>query len=370
MSPALQRILARGAASLATLVCFCCLPVTRLTALLVPSGSREAMDGERGHPPPQSVIDFHLDNLPVSHRHQPVVLVCGDQAEHGLSDDPVRSVAAGTWIRVERHQDVARIGQAVLQRCPDWGNQMAVMINICPQQHHDPALLAQYLRAWRRQIGRLRKETGYALPLILGGQVGSAIVRTPLWYSDTLREGRRVWHPSIGGPAMSAWVTSGEKMTVSSMVLMDSLIRWLHQHVVQVLMESDPETPPLPPNLLLSGLGSRLDNVKKASLWSGWLQARTSLHAVAGWEPVSGGVSGSSLQPDFILPLLSVGRKETSQGLVGRSALWLLLLIALCNNAWNNGQHEHRRRNIQHSVHVPRRKNRADHLRTGHSARG
>lgn len=183
MSPAQQRGLALWAALLSAVVCLGFLPVTRLVSVLVllvllgliltfwTVASRRA-----GHD-----VTLCLDDLPEATYRQPVVLVCGDLPLAWPQQSPVLTVTQGCWIRVENHQDLEQTARQVLWLRPDWGRQLSVMVSVCPQKHADSEALTSRLLALRWQISQLRKETGHSVPLILNGQVGSAMTNDQLW---------------------------------------------------------------------------------------------------------------------------------------------------------------------------------------------
>lgn len=193
MSPAQQRGLALWAALLSAVVCLGFLPVTRLVSVLVllvllgliltfwTVASRRA-----GHD-----VTLCLDDLPEATYRQPVVLVCGDLPLAWPQQSPVLTVTQGCWIRVENHQDLEQTARQVLWLRPDWGRQLSVMVSVCPQKHADSEALTSRLLALRWQISQLRKETGHSVPLILNGQVGSAMTNDQLWQAAIPGEGVR-----------------------------------------------------------------------------------------------------------------------------------------------------------------------------------
>jgi hypothetical protein len=87
----------------------------------------------------------------------------------------VLTVTHGCWIRVEEHQDLEQVARQLLWLRPDWGRQLSVMVSVCPQKHADSEALTSRLLVLRWQISQLRKETGHSVPLVLNGQVGSAM---------------------------------------------------------------------------------------------------------------------------------------------------------------------------------------------------
>ena len=120
--------------------------------------------------------------------------------------------------------------QVLLQR-PDWGRQLSVMVSVCPQKHVDSEALTSRLLALRWQISQLRKETGHSVPLILNGQIGSAMTDDMLWQAAIPGEGWTVWRESNAPCSIAAWVTTGGAPVMQQQVLMNSLMSWFHQHV-------------------------------------------------------------------------------------------------------------------------------------------
>ena len=343
MSPAQQRGLALWAALLTAVVCLGFLPGTRQVSVLVllavlgiilafwTVASRRA-----GHD-----ITLCLDDLPQATYRQPVVLVCGDLPMTWPQQSPVLTVTQGCWIRVEDHQDLEQAARQVLGLRPDWGRQVSVMVSVCPQKHADSERLTSRLLALRWQISRLRKETGHSVPLILNGQIGSAMTNDLLWQAAIPGEGVRVWRESSAPASIAAWVTTGGLPAMQQQVLMNSLMSWFHQHVKAVFMDENPDVPVIAPTAVLWGMGPILAGSLATSAWTAWLSRRTAMQQVAGWQPVGTDSTVISPFPDFILPLLPEGRGLTPRGRAFRGALGIFTLAAiaaLLSSGWNNRQ--------------------------------
>lgn len=343
MSPAQQRGLALWAALLSAVVCLGFLPGTRLVSLLIllavlglilafwTIGSRRA-----GYN-----VTLCLDDLPEATYRQPVVLVCGDLPLACMQQSPVLTVTQGCWIRVEDHQDLEQAARQVLGLRPDWGRQLSVMVSVCPQKHADSERLTSRLLALRWQISRLRKETGHSVPLVLNGQIGSAMTNDLLWQAAIPGEGVRVWHESSAPASVAAWVTTGGSPAMQQQVLMNSLTGWFRQHVQAVFMDENPDIPVIVPVAVLWGMGPILAGSLATSAWTAWLSRHTAMQQVAGWRPVGTDSTVISPFPDFILPLLPEGRGLTPRGRAFRCALWLFTLAAiaaLLSSGWNNRQ--------------------------------
>lgn len=198
MSPVQQRGLALWAALLSAVVCLAFLPLSRLASVLV----LLAMIGVIvafwyiARPRAEHDASLRLDDLPETTYRQPVVLVCGDMPLTWPQQSPVLTVTQGCWIRVEDHQDLEQVARQVLLQRPDWGRQLSVMVSVCPQKHVDSEALTSRLLALRWQISQLRKETGHSVPLILNGQIGSAMTDDMLWQAAIPGEGWTVWRES------------------------------------------------------------------------------------------------------------------------------------------------------------------------------
>ena len=226
MSPAQQRGLALWAALLSTVVCLSFLPVSRLVSVLIllavlglivvlsTIASRRA----------EHDVTLRLEDLPDATYHQPVVLVCGDLPLACMQQSQVLTVTQGCWIRVEDFQDLEQVARQVLWLRPDWGRQLSVMVSVCPQKHADSEALTSRLLTLRWQISQLRKETGHSVPLVLNGQVGSAMTNDMLWQAAIPGEGVRVWRESTAPCSISAWVTTGGVPAMHQQVLMNSLM--------------------------------------------------------------------------------------------------------------------------------------------------
>ncbi|MCK6997997.1 OmpA family protein [Enterobacter kobei] len=347
MSPAQQRGIALWAALLSAVVCLGFLPVSRLVSGLV----MLAMIGliiafwyiasRRAEPD----VILHLDDLPEATYRQPVVLVCGDLPLTWPQSSPVLTVTQGCWIRVEDHQDLEQVARQVLWLRPDWGRQLSVMVSVCPQKHADSERLTSRLLALRWQISQLRKETGHSVPLVLNGQVGSAMTNDMLWQAAIAGEGMRVWRESSAPSSIAAWVTTGGSPAMQQQVLMNSLMGWFHKHVKAVFMDENPDVPVIAPVAVLWGMGPILAGSLATSVWTAWLSRHTAMQRVTGWQPVGTDSTIISPFPDFILPLLPEGSGLTSQARTWRCVLSLFTLAAiaaLLSSGWNNRQLVHR----------------------------
>ena len=343
MSPVQQRALALWAALLGAVVCLVFLPVSRRVSVLILLAmlglimavwtvvSRRA----------EHDVTLRLEDLPEATYRQPVVLVCGDLPLAWPQQSPVLTVTQGCWIRVEDHQDLEQIARQILWQRPDWGRQLSVMVSVCPQQHPDSERLTSLLLALRWQISQLRKETGQSVPLVLSGQVGSAMTNDMLWQAAIPGEGVRVWRESSAPSSIAAWVTTGGSPAMQQQVLMNSLMGWFHQHVKAVFMDDNPDVPVIAPTAVLWGMGPILARSLATSAWTAWLSRHTAMQQVTGWHPVGTDSTVISPFPDFILPLLPEGRGLTPRGRTWRCALGIFTLAAiaaLLSSGWNNGQ--------------------------------
>ncbi|MEN4972280.1 OmpA family protein [Pantoea eucalypti] len=346
MSPAQQRGLALWAALLSAVICLGFLPLSRLMSVLVlltvlglilailailTVASRRAA---------QDVI-LHLDGLPEAPYRHPVVLICGDLPQAWTQPSPVLTVAQGCWIRVEDHQDLEQAARQVLWLRPDWGRQLSVMVTVCPQKHADSERLTQHLLALRWQISQLRKATGHSLPLVLNGQVGSAMMNDMLWQVAIPGESVRMWRASSAPCSIAAWITTGGLPAMQQQVLMNSLMSWFHHHVKAVFTDENPDVPAIAPLAMLWGMGPILAGSLATSVWTAWLSHRTAMQQVAGWQPIGSDSTILSPFPDFVLPLLPEGEGLTSRGRSWRCALGIFTLAAtaaLLSSGWNNRQ--------------------------------
>ncbi|WP_061797983.1 OmpA family protein [Serratia ficaria] len=347
MSPAQQRGLALWAVLLSAVVCLVFLPASRRVSVLVflvvlgliaaswYIASRRV----------QHDVALHLDDLPEATYRQPVVLVCGDLPLAWRHQSPVLTVTQGCWIRVEGFQDLEQAARQVLWQRPDWGRQLSVMVSVCPQKHADCEALTSRLLALRWQISQLRKDTGHSVPLVLNGQVGSAMTNDLLWQAAIPGEGMRVWRESSAPSSIAAWVTTGGTPAMQQQVLMNSLMSWFHQHVEAVFLDENPDVPAIAPAAVLWGMGPILAGSLTSSAWTAWLSRHTAMQQVTGWQPVGTDSTVISPFPDFVLPLLPEGRGLTSRGRTWRCALGIFTLAAiaaLLGSGWNNRQLLHR----------------------------
>lgn len=347
MSPAQQRGLALWAALLSAVVCLGFLPVSRLVSVFV----LLAMLGliiafwNIARPRAEHNGTLCLDDLPEATYRQPVVLVCGDLPLTWPQQSPVLTVTQGCWIRVEDDQDLEQVARQILWQRPDWGRQLSVMVSVCPQKHVDGEALTSRLLSLRWQISQLRIETGHSVPLVLNGQIGSAMTDDMLWQAAIPGEERRVWRESNAPCSIAAWVNNGGAPVMQQQVLMNSLMSWFHEHVQAVFIDENPDVPTIAPAAVLWGMGPILAGSLASSAWTACLSRHTAMQQVAGWQPVGTDSTVIFPFPDFLLPLLPEGRGLTPRARTWRCALWIFTLAtiaALLSSGWNNRQLLHR----------------------------
>lgn len=345
MSAALQRALALWAALLAAIVCLLYLPlsrplaVTALLALWMAIGLALYRAGRQTTSPNDA--SPALQNLPAAHWRQPVVLVCGDLPYAWPDDAPLLTGAQGCWIRVDEREDVAQVVRQLLRLRPHWARQLAVLAMICPQHHREREALRSRLHALRWQIAQARRESGQAIPLVLGGQIGSVMCDQAYWQAALPAAPITVWRESAATGSAAAWLPNGDTLPLPRQVLFNSLLSWLQRDILPVLTEANPDVPAVAPGVLLWGGGPALSGALPASLWTDGLQRQTALRQVAGWQAAEKPSPTTPLLPDFILPLLPQGYGITPPQRAACRALGLLALaagIALCSSAWQNRQ--------------------------------
>ncbi|HBQ2880384.1 TPA: OmpA family protein [Klebsiella quasipneumoniae subsp. quasipneumoniae] len=343
MSPAQQRGLALWAGLLSALVCLLFLPVPRwgawlillVTLALIIAIWRIARRGA------ERQVTSTLHELPAIAYRQPVVLVCGDLPCVWPQPSPVRVVKQGCWIRVEKTEELPQVARQILSQRLEWGPQLSVLLCVCPQRHAQSDALTSALLALRWQLSQLRQQTGYAVPLALQGQVGSAMSPSLLWQAAFPGEAVKVWQPSCAPCSVSTWLSVGGAAALQQQVLMNSLMGWFARHVLAVLTEENADLPPLTPAAVLWGIGPTHAGSLASSAWTRWLSRHTGLTRVAGWQPGETDTPDASSLPDFILLQLPAGRGLTPWGRAGRAALAIFTLAAvaaLLSSGWNNRQ--------------------------------
>ncbi len=97
---------------------------------------------------------------------------------------------------MKKTEELQQVARQVLSQRPEWGPQLSVLLCVCPQRHAQSDALTSALLALRWQLSQLRQQTGYAVPLALQGQVGSAMSRDLLWQAAKPGEAVKVWQPS------------------------------------------------------------------------------------------------------------------------------------------------------------------------------
>ncbi|MTD37691.1 OmpA family protein [Erwinia sp. CPCC 100877] len=343
MSVALRRGLALWTAFLAAIVCLFFLPVSLPVALLLILlvwGCLVAVLWLTRRGPDQET-PVHLDNLPDVSWRRPVVLVCGDLSHPWPEASAVLSASEGCWIRVEPHQELIQVARQLLRERPGWGRQLVVMVSICPQHRQDQEALDRHLLTLRWQVSQLRREIRHDVPLVLSGQLGSAMERDELWQAVIADEPVCVWSESAAPASVANWVMAGGERTIRQQILMNSLMAWFGEHVTGAFTRENPDIPSINPTAVLWRLGPALAGALPSSLWYDWLRQHTALNRVEGWQPDEKEMPPGTLLPDFILSLLPEGRGLTPRQRVWRCGLTIFTLaavVALCSSAWNNRQ--------------------------------
>jgi outer membrane protein OmpA-like peptidoglycan-associated protein len=341
MSLAQRRGLALWAALLSAVVCLGFLPASRLISVLVLMVALGliAIIGYVTRRRCEQDVALRLDNLPEATYRQPVVLVCGDLPQTWPERSQVLTVTQGCWIKVEEHQNLAQLTRHLLCQRPNWGRQLAVMVNVCPQQHADSEALTSRLLTLRWYISQLRREIGHSVPLLLNVQAGSAMMTDMLWQAAVAEEGIRVWRESSVPSPISAWVATGGTVAMQQQVLMNSLMTWSQSHVKAVFIDKNPDIPVVAPAAMLWGIGPMVSASLTNSIWIAWLTRHTAIQQAAGWLPVGADSTTIPLFPDFILPRLPESQGLTPHGRACRCALGLFTLaaiVALLSSGWNN----------------------------------
>ena len=343
MSSVQLRWLALWAALLSTVVCLWFIPVSTLVSvfILLAVLGLIAVVWYSVNLRTEHDTTLCLDNLPEAAYRQSVVLVCGDLPQSWPEQSQVLTVTQGCWVRVKESQDLAQVARQLLWQRPDWGRQLSVMVTVCPQQHADSEALTSSLLALRWQISQLRREAGFAVPLVLNVQIGSAMMNDMLWQTTIPGGGIRIWREGSAPSPVSTWIMAGGVVAMQQQVLMNSLMDWFHRHVKAVFTDKNPDIPSVTPTAMLWGIGPILSGSLATSVWTVWLTRHTAMQHVAGWQPVGTDSTVMSLFPDFVLPLLPEGRGITPRGRAWRCALGLVTfasIACLLCSGWNNRQ--------------------------------
>lgn len=338
MSPALRILLAFWAALWVAVICFVFLPLAKMQSLLLLSTGWLIillLWGYFQRQVPAQQLPW-LQDLPAPGYRQPVVIICGDFPQAWPQESPILLQPQGCWIRIAENQDVEQAGLQLLAARPQWGDQLSVMVNVCPQQHVDAAVFSHWLLSVRWYISQLRKRSGYPVPLILTTLVGCQLTHDSVWQLADCGEGGRVRLPL---PIASTDSQATPEM--AQQVLLNGLIRWSETDVCKQLSDEKPDLPPVYPAVQVWGLSPLLAGSFASGLWNHWLTDRTALSGVSGWQPSGTDSTLLSLLPDFIFPILPHGQGMTPVGRASRSGLALLfvaVIAALLSSGWNNRQ--------------------------------
>nr|WP_314427558.1 OmpA family protein [uncultured Erwinia sp.] len=284
---------------------------------------------------------IRFDNLPDAGWRQPVVLVCGDLSQPWPQDFPVLTLAQGCWIKVENHQDVEQVARHLLWLRPDWGRQLSLMVSVCPQQQSDMETLTGRLLTLRWQLSQLRRETGYAIPMLLHAHVGCGMIGETLWQTAVADRAIQVWREGTPPVSVASWMASEGAQAMQSQAIIRSLSAWFQQYVAAVFSTENPDIPSVLPTAIICGAGPALAGALPESAWVRWLRQHSAMQHVTGWSPVAASADAVPILPDFILPLLPRGHGLTPRQRVCRAALTAFTftaIVALCSSGWNNRQ--------------------------------
>ena len=357
MKPALQRGLWLWAGVLAVLLCLLFLPLppaargvsTGVVIMIVIIGFIRA-----GRQPVDTDVTRFSD-LPEEPYRLPVVLVCGETAGWP-GKSAVYQTSQGCWLRVDEGCELHHVARELLWLRPAWAGQLAVMICVNPQQYACGQVLAPRLYELRWQIGRLRRETRQAVPLLLSSHIAGQAVTESLWQTAFPSEPVRVWQDNCAPCGVTAWTSQDESgARLQQQAMLNSLADWFSQHISPTFIDENPDIPPVLPYAVLFHQGQSMAGAIEHNLWVDWLRQQTSLGQVAGWMPVEG--KETSSLPDFVLPLLPKGHASTPRRRAICHALTLFTvaaMIALCSSGWHNRQLLQRIAfDIQHYYTVP-----------------
>ncbi len=284
---------------------------------------------------------IRFNNLPDASWRQPVVLVCGDLSQPWPQASPVLTLAQGCWIRVDNPQDLEQVARHLLWLRPDWGRQLSLMVSVCPQQQSDTETLTGRLLTLRWQLSQLRRETGYAIPLLLSGQLGCSMMIESLWQTAIADQEIHVWREGSPPVSVASWFASDGAQAMQSQAIFGSLSAWFNQHVAAVFTTENPDIPAVLPVAIVWGAGPVLTGALPESAWISWLRQHSAMRQVTGWYPSENSTDAYSLLPDFLLPLLPQGRGLTPRQRAcraGLAAFTCAAIVALSCSGWNNRQ--------------------------------
>jgi outer membrane protein OmpA-like peptidoglycan-associated protein len=292
---------------------------------------------------------FDFDNLPPESYRLPVVLVCGDALPALFAADALHQSPQGCWLRVNEITSLRPFTQQLLAQRPEWARQLSVMFCVNPQQQEDDPALSTPLYELRWQLVQLRRDSRWAVPLILYSTVANSMVKTPVWLSQQQSQPVTVW-PSVTLPeTLSDWQrTSGHEEQAARLqqaVMFFKHNEWLKEQVLPALLQRHDDLTCIPPQQVILHHVASLPDLKPTSLWLRWLSSLTALHSVAGWQPSSDAEQSRLRFPDFLFSFLPLGDgKSASQRVLrqGFNLLVLATLVALCCSAWQNRQLLHR----------------------------
>ncbi len=339
----MQVALALWAALLVAVVCLVFLPTSLLAAMLLMLSLWgliiAAFYTGRQQLKPQAGI--HLAGLPAAGYRQPVVLVCGDLPQIWPIKTPVILTDSGCWIRVYEHQELEQVVGQVLWLRPDWGEQLSIMVSVCPQHYADSASLNRHLLRLRWQISHLRSETCWQFPVILSNMVASSMVNDMLWQAAVSQRDICVWREDKSVSSVSSWLAAGGAIALQQQIMMNTLMSWCRDSISAVFLNDDPDIPRVAPAAILWGIAPSQSGVLRTSVWTEWLQQHTAIKHGSGWQPANDKKPLGLRTPDFILAQLPKRLGLSTVQRIWRKGLLLFTLaggLALGCSGWNNSQ--------------------------------
>lgn len=352
MSPMCRRGIWLWAGVLSGMLCLIFLPLSAkvrwVSFLLVAVACLTGVCRTAGRKTDADFLGTMRDGLPEENYRLPLVLVCGDGLTSLFGNNSVHRTAQGCWLR-EESSSLFRLTRQLLRHCPEWANQLAVMLAVNPQQHSDERALSSRLRELRWQLVQIRRDARRAVPLVLCSTVATSTALRPVWLSRQHAQPDTLWSGVMMPQTPDHWQrhdgNTGQTHRLQQTIILSEHNDWLQAQVLSVLQAVSEDMAPVSPQRVILHQVAGIQDLETASLWQCWLVARTALPKAAGWHPVSDAETGYLLFPDFIFSDLPPGSGWSSRRRMlhhGVTLLTLTVAAALCCSAWHNRQLLHR----------------------------
>ncbi|MFB0713863.1 OmpA family protein [Buttiauxella noackiae] len=222
-------------------------------------------------------------HLPPEDFQGAVVLVCGDSGPLFSAAVPFRETRQGWYMPVNTPEQLPQLAQHLAVERPALIAQVSVLLAIVPEQHQDPDVFTQSLRAWHRAIAQCKRSLSGIPPVWSAcwlSPPGVDLTQAERWYTLTPNQkGLQVREAGTGVMPLVEWgsdrnSTNGQER-LSTVLWIESLSSWYETHVRRLLTQRQGDVPAL--NLCAWGTNLTPVSGLRDNLWQAHLAGVTTL---------------------------------------------------------------------------------------------